>query len=166
MSLHRVRRTEVRKPRPVHKHSVTFLHQLCPGIHCVCTWLHGKFLWSSCEVVCVDDPDSASGGGCHKYHFSRDKSFVAANACLSPQTRVCHHKWMFVVIKHLFCHNKSLLAATKIFLSRQTRACCDETFVATSILLSPQQTCFVVTNTCLLQQNSCRDKNDPCGSSR
>ena len=55
---------------------------------------------------------------------------------------------MFVATKHVFCCDKSMLAATKclsqqnyvchdkIFLSQQTYLCCDKSFVATSILLS------------------------------
>ena len=36
----------------------------------------------------------------------------------------------------------------------------------TSILLSRQKTCFIVTNTCLSRLNFCPDINDTCGSSR
>ena len=65
---------------------------------------------------------------------------------------------IFVVTKHVFCRDKSMLAATKLRLSRQlclfftfvaTNISCDKSFVATSILLSRQKTCFVATNTCL-----------------
>ena len=73
-----------------------------------------------------------TGGSCHKYHFCRDKSFVATNTCLSRQ-------------------NPSF-AATKVSLSREKYFCRDKSFVATSILLSCQKTCFVATNTCFSRQ--------------
>ena len=89
---------------------------------------------------------SITGGSCHKHHF-------------------CHDKHVFVVTKHVFCHDKSMLAATKL-LSQQNYiccdhfcCCCDKNFVMTSILLSWQKTCFVVTKVSLSQQNYvCRDK--------
>ena len=60
-------------------------------------------------------------------------------------------KKMFVATKHVFCHDKSKLVATKL-LSRQI-------FVAIKILLSRQKTCFVATNTCLSRQKyACRIK--------
>ena len=72
---------------------------------------------------------------------------------------------VFVATKHVFCRDKSMLAATKV-LSGQIRVCPDKTrllsrqkyvcrykhFVATSILLSQQKTCFVETNTCFSRQ--------------
>ena len=80
----------------------------------------------------------------------------------------------FCCDKHVFCHDKSMLAATKLLswqncLSWQkfccnTNICHDKhVFVATSILLLRQKTCFVMTNACLSQQNFCHDKNDTCG---
>ena len=50
---------------------------------------------------------------------------------LSRQTRVCRDKQVFVTTKHVFCHNY-FFDATKV--------------------LSRQQMCYVVTNTCLLRQ--------------
>ena len=44
---------------------------------------------------------------------------------------------MFVVTKHIFCCDKSMLVATKVTklcLSRE-RFCCDKTFVATKMIL-------------------------------
>ena len=79
---------------------------------------------------------SVIGGSCRKYHFCRDKSFVAT--------------------KHVLCRDKSMFAATerlsrqKLCLSRQN------IFVATK-LLSCQ--IFVATNTCLSRQMFCRDKH-------
>ena len=69
-----------------------------------------------------------TGGSCHKYHFCRDKSFVVTNT------------------GHVFCHNKNMLVATKLCLSQQN------VFGTTSILLSWQKTCIVMTNTCLSWQ--------------
>ena len=71
---------------------------------------------------------------CHKYHFCCNKKF-------------CCDKY---INAQYGCHD---FVTTKI--------CCDKSFVATSILLSQQKTCFVVTNTCLLWH----DKTDTCGSS-
>jgi len=110
----------------------------------------GAAQWSSVFIII--------GGSCHKYHFCRDKSFVATN------------KHVFVATKHVFCREKSLHAATKllsrhnyiyhdkIFLPRQIISR-EHVFVATSILWSQQKACFAATNTCLSPQNCvCRDK--------
>ena len=47
-----------------------------------------------------------AGGSCHKDHFCCDTTFVTTNT--------------FVMTKHIFCRDKSMLAATKLFLSWQT----------------------------------------------
>ena len=49
-------------------------------------------------------------------------------------------------------HNHWLELLQVSFLSQQTRVCGNRSTVATSIFLSWQKTCFVATNTCLLQQ--------------
>ena len=41
-----------------------------------------------------------------------------------------------------------------------------KSFVMTNTCLSEQNTSFVMTKVCLSEQNFCRDKNDTCGSSR
>ena len=38
------------------------------------------------------------GGTCHKYHFFRDKSFIATNTYLSRQKYACRDKIMFVAV--------------------------------------------------------------------
>ena len=82
---------------------------------------------------CLAWLSSIIGGSCHECHFCRDKSFVET--------------------KHVFCHEKSMLVATKR-LSRQTRVCrYKHNFVATNITL-------------VRLAYFCRDKNDTCGSSR
>ena len=59
------------------------------------------------------------GGSCCKYHFCGDKSFVVAN-----------DKHMFVVTKHVFCHDR------RCVLSQQTHVCYDKhEFVTTKVLL-------------------------------
>ena len=117
------------------------------------------------------------GGSCHKYHFCRDKTFVAT--------------------EHYLCCDKSMLAATKVFswqifvvtntcllgqsfvatsiillrwifvatklLSWQKYVCRDNSFVTTSILLSCRKTWFVTKN--MSWQTFCCDKNDTFGSS-
>ena len=58
---------------------------------------------------------------------------------------------IFVATKHVFCRDKSILVATNTCLSSQnilTRH--DKSFVAASILLSRQQTCFVATKIILV----------------
>ena len=95
-------------------------------------------------------PQSIIGGSCHKYHFCRDKSFVATNTCLSRQNTSCRDK---------FCRDKIMFVATKYFcrekyLSRQTRVCRNKRFVATKDLF-----CFSPTNTCLSRKTYfCRGK--------
>ena len=59
------------------------------------------------------------GGSCCKYHFCGDKSFVVAN-----------NEHMFVVTKHVFCHDR------RCVLSQQTHVCYDKhEFVTTKVLL-------------------------------
>jgi len=81
---------------------------------------------------------------CKKYlsqqTFCCDKSFVATNTCLS---------WKPPTYHHVLCCNKNMLIVTKR-LSRQT--CLWQSFVTTSILLSRQKNCFVMTNTWHLWQ--------------
>ena len=60
-----------------------------------------------------------TGGSCCKYHFCGDKSFVVAN-----------DEHMFVVTKHVFCHDR------RCVLSQQTHVCYDKhEFVTTKVLL-------------------------------
>ena len=87
-------------------------------------------------------------------NFCCDNSSVTTNTCLSQQ-------------KHIFCHDKSMLAATKHVSSHTfvlTNICRDKhNFVAKSLLLSQQMcllrqnTFFVATKVCLSQQNFCCD---------
>ena len=73
------------------------------------------------------------------------------------QAFFCHDKHVFVMTKRVFCPDISMPVATKR--CRNKTCCRDETSVVTSILLSPQKTCFVVTNTRLLRQTRiCHDK--------
>ena len=81
------------------------------------------------------------GWSCHKYHFCRNKSFVASNTCLS-QRKFCLNKYTFVTTKDTFCCDKHVFVTTKVCLSRQNYVCrdkClswhDKTFVATKIIL-------------------------------
>ena len=86
-----------------------------------------------------------TGGSCHKYHFYRNKCFVATNTCLLRQTfviaasPVCHTCLLLLRQtrvrrdKHVFCRDKSMLVATKR-LPPQTRVCREQIFVATNIL--------------------------------
>ena len=130
------------------------------------------------------------------YHWRElpQVSFLSwQNFCHNKHVFFWRDKHMFVVTKHVFCHNKSMLVVTKIF-------CHDKhNFVATNIILSWQKFChdkhtlamtkdmFVVTSTfiatklylwwqkmgfvatnlhfCLSRQNVCRDKNYTCSSS-
>ena len=85
-----------------------------------------------------------TGGSCHKQHLCSNKSFVTTNTCLSQQ--------------NVFCHDKSMLAVTKL-LSWQNYVCCDTIFVMTNTCLSRQKFCldkhmntFVTTKLCLSRQ--------------
>ena len=81
------------------------------------------------------------GGSCHKYHFC-EKKIVATNTCLSRQRPVSRDKHVFVATK---------VCSSRQKFSRDKQFCRDKSIVATSILLSQQKTCFVVTK-CLSRQ--------------
>ena len=53
--------------------------------------LSGLIIAVSMETVCKAWLWSVVGGSCHKYHFCRDKTFVATRL-LSRQTHVCRNK--------------------------------------------------------------------------
>ena len=56
---------------------------------------------------------------------------------------------MFVATKHVFYHDKSMLVAANV-LSRQTRVCCEKSFVGTKIFSRDKHKhTFVATNTIL-----------------
>ena len=65
------------------------------------------------------------GGSCHKYQFRCDKYFVPTKICLLRQIFVATNiilswqklswKRTFVETKHVVCRNKSMSAATKLF---------------------------------------------------
>ena len=61
--------------------------------------------------------------------------FVATKFLLW-QTCVCHDKHVFVVIKHVFCCNESMLVATKLA-SHQNYVCHNKHMFVTTKLLSP-----------------------------
>ena len=99
----------------------------------------------------------ANGGGCHKYHFCREKRFVATNTC----TRLSRQNTSFV--------------AAKVCLSRQNatniNVCLDKhTFVGTKDVFVAANVCrdkwFVAANIIISGQNFCHDKNNTCGSCR
>ena len=86
---------------------------------------------------------------------------------------------VFVATKDVFCHNKQVFVATKVclsqqnfcqlfvvtkVLSRQTYFFHNKTFIMTSILLSHQKMCFVMTNVfCCDKRVFCHDKS-VCGN--
>ena len=107
------------------------------------------------------------GGSCSKYHFFRDKCFVATNTCLSRQTCVYHDKTRllsrsrqkyvcrvvatkvclhnFVATKDVFCREKTHFCRNTVMfvainICRDKRFVATNNFVATSILLSQQKT--------------------------
>ena len=73
------------------------------------------------------------------------------------QAYFCHDKLVFVVTKHIFCHDKSMRSMTKL-LSRQAHVCHNfchtkHTFVTTKdVFFRQKKNCFVVTNMCLSQK--------------
>ena len=72
------------------------------------------------------------------------------------------------IIKHLCACCDKTFVATKFcsdkYLSCQTCFCPNKSFVATSLVLSREKTCFLATNTCLSRQNVCHNKNDTCAA--
>ena len=70
--------------------AVTMNH-LCSGS--VFSDYHGPY-----RRIRINTQKFIIGGSCHKYHFCCDRSFVMTKVCLS---------------QYNFCHNKSMLAATK-----------------------------------------------------
>ena len=97
---------------------------------------------------------------CKKKYACHDKNLVTTKV-------VTKHKHIFVMITDLSCCNKHAFVMTKVSLLQENfllqQNCYDKNlFVTTSILLS-WQTC---TNTCLLRQKFCHDKNNTCVSSR
>ena len=73
--------------------------------------------------------ETVIGGSCYKYNFCRDK-------------------------KHVFSHDKSMLVATNIFLSRQSYK---HSFVATSLLLSRQTRLLSRQRYACRNEYACRD---------
>ena len=72
------------------------------------------------------------GGTCRKYHFCRDKSFVATNTCFVADKSMLADKHVFVATKvslsqQTFCRDKIMFVATNI--------CRDKTFVTIKIIL-------------------------------
>ena len=111
----------------------------CPGPHLQYRQPHEGAAVFLTVLHCTQEGNGSSaiiGGSCHKYHF-------------------CSDKYVFV--------------ATNMCLSRQNKS-----FVATKVCLSRQNvylSCicrdiYVATNTYLLRQTFCRDKNNTCGTSR
>ena len=90
----------------------------------------GGLLSTSSELV--------EGTGSVSLVGAATSNFFVTTKVLSQQTRVCRNKHMFVVTRHTFCHDKSMLAATKLLL---------QNILATTKLLLQQ--IFVLTNMCL-----------------
>ena len=89
--------------------------------------------------------------------FCRNKhAFVETNMCLSRQNNICRDK-TFVTTKTLY--------RDKHGFARQKYSCGKHTFVAIKDVFCRHKHVFVATETCLLRQNFCRDKNDTRGSS-
>ena len=72
------------------------------------------------------------------------------------QQNFCFDKHVFVMTKHIFCHNKSMLVATKL-LSWQTYLCHDKT--GCDRYLCRDKHNFVVTKVLLWQAYFCQDKS-------
>ena len=116
----------------------TFFFFVCV---CVCIKKKKSFSLSFQKTFCYEKitlvPSGTIGRSCHKYNFcqkyaSRNKTFVATKIFCRDKTNICHDKHIAY-----FCD-------TKVSLSRQNYVCCNRSFVATSILLSRQKTCFVM----------------------
>ena len=137
-----------------------------------CCWhdRHGKGMqyrwtlikWASWAVK-VADLSKAQ----HKHYHWRKLPQVRF---LSQKKNLSRQKHMLVVIKHVFCHDKSMLVATKVFVATKLcllflswqNFCCDRhVFVMTKVLL--QHVChdkhnFVATTSCLFKASFCCHK--------
>ena len=83
---------------------------------------------------------------CHKYHFCRDKHvFIATKHALSLSRQIIFVSTNPFTLSHTFVATKDVFYRDKSKLVRQN------CFVATSVRLSRQKTCFVVTK-CLSRQ--------------
>ena len=110
------------------------------------------------RLSCTTRMVSIIGGSCHKYNFCHDQKFFC-------------DKHIFVVTKHIFYRDKSMIVMTKLF-------CCNKHNFVTTKLLSQAYFChdkrpfcddkhvFVMTKVCLSWQivfvatNICRDKHN------
>ena len=79
-----------------------------------------------------------------KWWWKNATSFIK---CLKKYYQFAHTNLFWVVV--YYPHWRELL---QVFLSRQKYACCHNFFVAASIPLSWQKTCFVAINWCLSRQ--------------
>ena len=82
---------------------------------------------------------------------------LVATKLLSWQAYFCHNRHVFVSTKHIFCCDKSMLVTTKP-LSRQSYFCCNKTCHDKYLswqTFSHNKLTFVMTSTCLSQQNMC-----------
>ena len=80
--------------------------------------------------------------------------FVMTNI-LSQQRCVFHNKHVFVMTKHVFCHDKSMLGVTKLLLW-QNYVCHDKSFIVTDICHNKHM--FLVTKAFSQQAYFCWDK--------
>ena len=141
-------------PKPVYCHwrelpQVSFLsrQKFCHDKHIFCQ--NSCLSWQTC--VC-----------CDKTHLLSWRKCVVMTKLLWRQTYFCGDKHNFVATKHLswqthkylswqkFCHNKNIVVTNN--------------FVTTKVLSQQayyyhHKRCFAATNTCLLQQNFCHNKN-------
>ena len=155
------------------------LYNYCPRRHSRC---RGQYIQRDCSVYgdTPQDSNPARMQNKRNWRVVSNQLWVGVNLSLAGAATSI----IFVATKHVFCHDKSMLVATKL-VARQnfcrdkhifvvTKHLSRQTFVATNIILSRQKFChykltFVTTNTsfvaievCLSRQNIwpnfCRDK--------
>ena len=108
--------------------------------------------------------------------------FVMTKVGLSWQAHFCCEKHVFVMTKHIFCPDKSMLVATtfittnmclswQIFVARKIFCCDKHNFIMTKVLSQQvyfccNKRCVLSWQMCLSWQKFCHNKNGTCGNSR
>ena len=126
-----------------------------------------RFFLRSDKVLVYDNGSvTIIGGSCHKYHFWSWHMLVMTNTCLLRQnmsfvfvtTNICHDKhnfdfcclkliFVFVVTKHIFCHDKSMLVVLSQQKFYHDKKYDQHNFVTTKDLL--RQAYFCCDNRCV-----------------
>jgi len=88
---------------------------------------------------------------CYRTQENWRQCLADGTACRSMVRAPTDPSPVFVATKHIFCHDKSMLAATKL-LSRQNYVCCDKIFLSRRTHVLSRQEYFCRDKTCLLSR--------------